>query len=82
MKQNNITKAYDKDGNMVDFQRWSYKSANICKRNHLNLLKDYGNVFKVDIIDKLICYSTPDGVTEHHIAWELSHDEIINALEA
>lgn len=81
-KQTFITVAYDEEGSYINFERWSYKSANTCKRWSLQLYRDFGSLYKLDEVAKLVCYATPNGVDKDYIAWELSHDEIIKELEA
>lgn len=81
-KQEYISKQYDKNGNILNFERWSFKNVNTCIDHHLEILRSFGEIYDVDKTETIIFYATPDGVNEKYIAGELSREDIAKAMGA
>lgn len=81
-KQEYISKQYDKNGNVINFERWGFKRVNTCIDHHLELLRSFGGLYDLDKTEKIVFYATPDGVNEECIAGELSREDIAKAIGA
>ena len=76
-QQRYIIRLEDKEGKMVDFERWSFKKVETCIQHMVELYSTYSNMYmpKLDKADRVVAYPTPDGCHEEAPVWSVTVDE-------
>ena len=75
-KQTFIIRLEDKDGKMVDFERWAYKKAETCISKMIKLYSEH-SIYEYNLAkaDKVVAYPTPNGYDMEEPVWSVSVEE-------
>lgn len=75
-KQTFIICLEDKDGKMVDFERWAYKKPETCVQHMVELYKTY-SIYERSLAkaDRVVAYPTPNGYDKEDPVWSVSVEE-------
>ena len=77
-QQTFIIRLEDKDGKMVDFERWAYKKVETCIKNMVKTYSDHAYLYEPTLAkaDKVVAYATPGGRSDEKIpVWSVSVEE-------
>ena len=78
-----IIRLEKEDGSVVEFERWSYKDAQICINKMVELYDTYGSLYlkHLEQADRVVCYPTPDGYTAGEPVWSATREEFLALIE-
>lgn len=81
-KQTFIILLENSDGQIIDFERWSYKKVRTCIDNMVELYRTYPSLYvpKLQGADRVTAYPTPDGYNREAPVWSVSKDEFLKMV--
>lgn len=76
-QQTFIIRLEDKDGKLVDFERWAYKKVETCIQKMVELYSTYSGIYERNLVKaaRVVAYPTPDGYNRESPVWSVSVEE-------